>query len=334
MTEKADKTEDPGSKIRQLAEEVRKVESKLAAAGDGRARRRLQGRLTGLKSQLAWHFVESGRNDEALRLYESLPSETMAEEKAIGISRVLIEEERFEEARNVLEEALEDFTDSAFLLNNYGILLYRTGDQYEALRYFDAALECGSEECDTATRYNKGLSLYEIGYFEEAAGIFRELTERDPDNPKYVCELAQCELGRKNIWESILLFRRCLGMDYEIPGVWAGLCRAHIEGLMMAEAVAIGRMGLNKYPDECAMYQNLGEACIGFGWYEDAREVLTDGIGRFPECEALKELLERTEKEEGSAESEGEQRKPQSGEASSTDDGITRLLDADDRTWN
>jgi tetratricopeptide (TPR) repeat protein len=291
-------------KIRELSLAVARTEKRLQTTTPARARRTLEHRLASLRYQLADEFTELGEYARALQLYESLPPDACGEERYLGITKVLIESERFEEARQLLEEALDEFPDSPYLLNNYGLLFYRTEDNYEALRHFDRALECGDEKCNRAALYNKGLALSGLHCYEEAAKVLSDLMEKHPDDPWYAYERAHCELERGNLWEAMQLFRRCGEMGFLIPGVYGGHCCAFMRAGLLMEALAVARAGVDKHPDVEGMYENLGEVYILLESYGDAKELLSAGIERFPDSDVLKDLLRRAETEgtEGSEE--------------------------------
>jgi tetratricopeptide (TPR) repeat protein len=63
------------------------------------------------------------------------------------------------------------------------------------------------------------------------------------------------------------------------------------------EALEIAQEGLKVFPDESAMYENLGETYFEHGWISEARDVIEDGLKKFPDDERLKTVLERIEDE-------------------------------------
>lgn len=296
---------EAGDRMRELSLAVARTEKRLQGASAARTRKILQHRLTSLRYQLADELTELGEYAMALQLYESLPPDACGEERYLGITKVLIESGRFEEARQLLEEALDEFPGSAYLLNNYGLLFHRTQDNYEALRQLDRALECNDERCNRAALYNKGLALSGLRCYEEAARIFHDLMEKDPDDPWYVYGKAHCELERGNLREAMQLFRRCGEMGFLIPGVYGGRCCAFMRAGLLMEALAVGRAGVEAHPDVEGMYENLGEVYILLEAHGDAEEILSTGIERFPDSEALKDLLRRAGKEATDDEEEG-----------------------------
>ena len=58
-----------------------------------------------------------------------------------------------------------------------------------------------------------------------------------------------------------------------------------------------GEKGLREFPDEPYMYANLGQGYFEKGWTDEARNVLQQGLKKFPDDERIKELLEKIEDE-------------------------------------
>jgi predicted Zn-dependent protease len=54
---------------------------------------------------------------------------------------------------------------------------------------------------------------------------------------------------------------------------------------------------MREFPEEPGMYENLGEAYFEYGWLDDAKKVLEEGVRKFPDDERLKEVLKRIEDE-------------------------------------
>jgi tetratricopeptide (TPR) repeat protein len=138
-----------------------------------------------------------------------------------------------------------------------------------------------------AAAFNSGLVLIELGLYEDASIVYERLLEHDPKKPEHVYEYAYCNHKRGQLWEAIRLYRMCLQLGCETPGVYAGLCSAFGEAKLFAEGVVAGLHGLHKYADVEAMYENLGEVSLDMGRLDDAEEVLTEGMGKFPESEAI-----------------------------------------------
>jgi len=67
-------------------------------------------------------------------------------------------------------------------------------------------------------------------------------------------------------------------------------------GLVEA-ALEMAEEGLREFPDVPIMYANLGQGYFEKGWTDEARNILQQGLKKFPFDEQLKELLEKIEYE-------------------------------------
>ncbi len=336
--------EPPDREIRLLRRKLDRARAALGKTVSDKRESELRQEVNDVTSRLGWTLCETEQYDEALTVYETLDRSTHGEDRYIGITRVLIERERYEEAAELLDEALERYPESCCLMNNKGLLHYSSGDPYEALRWFDRALTHAEDEESMAAAFNRGLVLIELGLFEDASIVYERLLEHDPRKPEYVYEYAYCNHKRGQLWEAIRLYRMCLQLGCETPGVYAGLCSAFGEAGLFAEGAVAGLHGLNKYPDVEAMYENLGEVHLDMGRLDDAEEVLTKGMGKFPESEAIQALLDRLEQEREQEDDESEtnthgrkrcRRVKKEGPSEPSDDDLGTLLEEKRKTsWN
>jgi tetratricopeptide (TPR) repeat protein len=129
-----------GKSIKKLIRKIENTEAKLKVVADSEDRKKTNKELDDFKAQLAWQYLEAKEFEKAAGIYDKLPKDTHTGEHYCGKARILIETQKYDEARKLLEEALLKFPDYVPLLNTLGILYNVTADYYEALRYFDQAL--------------------------------------------------------------------------------------------------------------------------------------------------------------------------------------------------
>ena len=56
--------------------------------------------------------------------------------------------------------------------------------------------------------------------------------------------------------------------------------------------------GLTKFPDEDpGLYGNMGELYFEMGWVNESRDILNEGLKRFPNDEGIKEMLAKVDDE-------------------------------------
>jgi len=242
-----------------------------------------------LTAQIGDLYLDQGEFKKARTLYESLPWKSHGEDRYYGITRELVEEGKYEEAKSLLEEGLNKYPESWELLNAMGLVFQRTDDHYVALKYFERALAIVDNN-NTAMLYNKALALNCLGYHEEAFKVLTDLLEKAPDDPGYLVEMGYCNLERKEPWAAIYYYRTAKAMGFEAASVYGGLCCAHVEAGLYHEAYMIAREGVEKIPNVVGLYENLAEAARDLGSLEEAYEVIQKGLTLDPEYEPLKIL--------------------------------------------
>jgi tetratricopeptide (TPR) repeat protein len=90
--------------------------------------------------------------------------------------------ERLDEARRMIERALELRPDSAAILDSMGWVLYRQGEFEQAERYLRQAFELDREDDEIAAHL--GEVLWEMGRQDDAKRVWREALSHTPDSDK------------------------------------------------------------------------------------------------------------------------------------------------------
>src|SRR6266498_905790 len=234
--------------IKKLMRKIEKAEAKLKTAGPA-DRRKAHKDIDALKSQLAWQYVEAKEFEKADKIYNKLPKDTHIRSRYCGKARILIETQKFDEARELLEEGLAKLPDDVPVLNTLGILFNQTGDYYEALRYFDRAFAVHPQD-NPSPLFNKVYSLRNLGYYEEEHKLLVELLKGDPGNTDFIVELAYCEGQRGNYCEAVEGCKKALEDGYETPQLYTWLCKAYLKLDCIHELLAAALEGVSKFPDQ------------------------------------------------------------------------------------
>jgi len=281
----------PGKGIKKLMSKIEKAEAKLKAAAGSEDRKEAHKEVYDLKAQLAWQYLDAKEFEKAAKIYEKLPRDAHIRGRYCGKARILIETQKFDEARGLLEEALAKLPDDVPVLNTLGILFNQTGDYYEALRYFDRAHAVDPQN-NPAPVFNKVFSLRNLGYYEEEHKLLLELLKGDPGNTDFIAELAYCEGQRGNYREAMEGCKKALENGYETPQLYTWLCKAYLKLDCMHELFAAALEGVSKFPDQNAeLYTFLGMGHMALEQFEDARRALEQGLAVDPEAEGISELL-------------------------------------------
>lgn len=275
--------------IQKLREKIEKLSVELKATTDPKKKEALRTKRYGITAQIGNLYLDQGEFEKARRLHESLPWKSHGEERYYGIARELIEKGEYGEARKLLEEALSKYPNSWELINSMGLVFLRTDDHYGALRYFDRALAIEGNNYAPLLG-NKALAFNCLGYYEEAFKLLTELIKKVPDDPGYLVEMGYCQLQREEPWDAIRYYRAAKDMGVGSSSVYGGLCCAYMEAEMRHEAYMIASEGVEKNPNDVAMYENLAKAAMGLESIDEANEVIQKGLTLDPENEPLKEL--------------------------------------------
>jgi tetratricopeptide (TPR) repeat protein len=275
--------------IQKLNAKREKLSKAIKTTTDLKKKEALKSRRYQLTAQIGDLYLDQGEFKKARTLYESLPWKSHGEDRYYGITRELVEEGKYEEAKSLLEEGLNKYPESWELLNAMGLVFQRTDDHYVALKYFERALAIVDNN-NTAMLYNKALALNCLGYHEEAFKVLTDLLEKAPDDPGYLVEMGYCNLERKEPWAAIYYYRTAKEMDFESDSVYGGLYCAYVKAGLYHEAYMIAREGVEKFPEAVGLYENLAEAARDLGSLEEANEAIQKGLTLDPEYEPLKIL--------------------------------------------
>ncbi len=129
-------------------------------------------------------------HDETARL-AGPKHDTARREEMFGRALEAIAHQRLEEAREILEAAVEVFPDDCELHNHLGLVAWESGDIESAERHYRDAVVAGFPEDETdwfAARSRpflramegRALALYRLGRAEEALGLFDSLASMNP----------------------------------------------------------------------------------------------------------------------------------------------------------
>lgn len=294
MDNKMPREASPGKSIKKLIRKIENAEVKLKAAAGSGDRKKMHKELDDLKAQLAWQYLEAKDFEKAAKIYDKLPKDT--HDSYCGKARILIETQKYDEARTLLEEALVKFPDYVPVLNTLGILHNNTGDHYDALRYLDRALAIDPKN-NQWSLHNKARALTFLGYYEEAHKNWNDLIEMMPNDPNFISELANCELQRGNLPAAIQSFRKAVESGYGSSRVYLGLCQAYSNMDCAYESFATALEGVNKFPEqEPLLYSFLGLGYMKLEQFEDSRTAFQQGLALDPESELFPNLIETVEK--------------------------------------
>lgn len=140
-------------------------------------------------------LAEFGRLDEALSIVEEVAEDGTAESLA-ALGRVLSEQDRQQEAIEILNRSLAIEPDNARACEYLGLVHLRLGESTQALEYSERAVELDPTSSDAWN--NLGAALYYLGRPEEALIAWEEAVEQDPSQYETLFNIGikAPELGR------------------------------------------------------------------------------------------------------------------------------------------
>jgi len=284
-----------------LKRELHIIQRDFKLATSRTRRRELKEHIDELKIDMGWALLDCKEYEKGLALLSSVSWRAHGEMKYNGIARALTEMEYYDEARRLLERGLKRYPDSYALWVAMGGLYESLGDDFEALRCMDIALQFALGDNSTGL-YNKFLILTRLGCYGDAVQIIEGLIERYPENHQYLADRGSCALDMGYPQEALGYYQKAMKLWQRSQGVhegiciYSGLCSAYYELGIKREAMEIAFEGLKKFPDEDPiLYQNVGATFFQMGWDKKAIEVLKKGIEKFPEDEELKQFLKNVE---------------------------------------
>ncbi|MCX5718231.1 MAG: hypothetical protein NTW44_08045 [Nitrospirae bacterium] len=293
---------DPRLKV--IYQEIKKLKRRLSRAQKGLgentgncAGREYKNCIAELKNQLAWALLDAGENENGLAMYQTLSWRTHAEMKFTGMARALIEMEYYNEARKLLGKGLSRFPESVPLLIAMGCLHQRLDNDFEALKYFEQAVKFTPDGRNAL--YNKALSLNNLGYYEDAEPIIKDLIEKYPDDPEYLVEMGYIDICRGYPEEAIPFYKKAKDAGYLNWSVYDGLFWSYYNMGLKNDALEIAIEGIKELPDSHSrLYGDLSSIYKEMGWIDEAKDILKKGLEVFPEDNDLMELLKEIEDEE------------------------------------
>ncbi|MDT5294864.1 MAG: hypothetical protein QOJ76_1744, partial [Acidobacteriota bacterium] len=219
-----------GEKERAL-EDIRALEAKAKSDSDWK-----------LAVAVANRYGLAGHNEDARRVYESLPDEAKNSTEGRSLSAALTDLrcEETPEARASLERLVATDTKNAPALACLGHL-NRTTDPQRALEYFKRAAEADTRNVDYAVGY--AAALVQLRRFPEAAAILQRVLEVAPDKYEAHANLAAALYEMK-------LYNRAV-VEYK----WISQTRPELAVVQYFIATAHDYLG--EYEEALAAYENF-----------------------------------------------------------------------------
>ncbi|OGP88055.1 MAG: hypothetical protein A2156_01080 [Deltaproteobacteria bacterium RBG_16_48_10] len=261
---------------------------------DGMVHDFLVDHVYGLKEEMAWTLLDMGEYEKGLSLYKSLPS---GESKFNGMIRAYMEMEYYDEARKLIDKGLRRFPESYGLWVAKGMLNQKLGYDLESFKCFQSALKYAPSGRLEAL-YDMATSLSKMGHHVEALKLYKRLVKKDPSEPMYLMALGSCLLDLKYPREALRYYKKAYETGGLCVGIFEGFFHSFMSMGLKEAALEVALEGLKEFPDEDPLiYAMVGAAYFEMDWANEAKEILNQGLKKFPGNKGLKEILEEIDED-------------------------------------
>ena len=160
----------------------------------------------------AIHYCELGEYEQGIdALYKDLEINQKSYETFFLLGKILYELKKYEEALEFYNKASEE-RNRQHMKNTQKIDQMKNVHKFEeAVKYSDKVYQ--EKTLDDAYWHHKGMALFSLKKFNEAASSFKIALEVSPDNPKILYELAKSELCAGNNEESFKILEKACHID-------------------------------------------------------------------------------------------------------------------------
>lgn len=271
------------------------VQGKLKTAKTLKEQRKHNWEFQAFGEYIARKFLIYKEYEKAFVIYKELSLKKYAEKKYIGMAKALIGLQFYQEAKRTLEAGLREFPDSSPILLAMGNYYITLKDYSMALKYLDEGL---SQEPDCeATFFSKGCALFGLGYYEDASLIFRQILEGWPEHPGSLIMIGNYYLVTGYPEEASVYFKKSLSIWSSSPEACTGLYFSYRKMKLHTDALKIAQECFREYHDYPLSYLILADAHWTQGWRNEARDLVLEGIRKFPDDEDLKDFLKTIDDE-------------------------------------
>lgn len=217
---------------------------------------------------LAELYLEVGRQDDALALYQELVEEQPDSIDArLDLIRIL---EQRGEVDDVIEQygAILAITDEPIHFFQLAQIQRANGDEASALDTLEAALERFQQRStvlsQVADRYLRW------GHREQAEAIYERLVELEPDNPDYIIALGEFQYMEGRLEEAISTWDRLLEIIPDRAEAQTQLARTYADHGMISDAITLFEQANEADPGNELILEEMAEVYEESSRYQNA----------------------------------------------------------------
>ena len=150
--------------------------------------------------------MEISKNQEADRFYGEaleLQPENVLALTFMGLNKLILNQ--LDEARKYIMKAIEIEPNHEYVQFCVGRILYACGDFEDAKRYLIRAVE---QNQDVETLNTLALTYFELGEFQQALNIFKNIDTKAPKSISVLMYIAKCYEKLNNVDEALLYLEK------------------------------------------------------------------------------------------------------------------------------
>jgi tetratricopeptide (TPR) repeat protein len=171
-------------------------------------------------------FLSPGRSDLAIKLLENLHWRGLLSIPSVeGLAELYAENNRFRDARNLLESLAGRHPDLPALLMKLAWMCFSHSDYEGSLRYLAHARDLNPNDGRIHVLF--GLACIELNLGMEAINSLEQAVALEPDNPSYNYALGYAILAWKEAKEAVPYFEKFHSLEPNNPKGTAALAQAH-----------------------------------------------------------------------------------------------------------
>ncbi len=167
-----------------------------------------------LLESLAFVYKELKLYKDAIQMFEhALELYPESNYYKLEIIDLLIDEKRYDDALNLIQEVQEKYPNYACIYNSKTRVYYRLKDYENAVLSIDNCIKLDNKNAES--HYFKGLILNDTGKFEEAKASIYEAIKLNPSVAKYYYQMARSYQGIKDYNSALLYSKEAIELNQD-----------------------------------------------------------------------------------------------------------------------
>lgn len=162
----------------------------------------------------------------------------------------------YNEAIDILKDAIANHCDNYMLLLEYGNTCFRRKDYKTAVESFRKVTELKPQSVEGWN--NLGIGLIQIGEFEAAREAFSKVLQIEPQNPGALMNVGNCYYNSRDYEEARNFFKEVIKLKPDFTDAWFNLGNTFIELEDYGQARISFEKALNYDPEFFSALKNLG----------------------------------------------------------------------------